>query len=117
SFGVDRLYDAMEELELFPERTETFTSVLMIAFDDKAWEYCLDFLPELRKNGINSELYPEPAKPKKQFGYADRKNIPFTLIAGEKEMESGKFSLKNMATGEQELLDRQAILNKLAELT
>jgi histidyl-tRNA synthetase len=113
SFGVDRLYDAMEELALFPETADIFTTVLLIAFDDTSWHYCLEFLQELRKNGIRSELYPEPAKPKKQFGYADKKNIPFALIAGEEEMTSKQFSIKNMKSGDQKMVERDEAIKQL----
>jgi len=115
SFGVDRLYDAMEELELFPPSAENFTTVLLVAFDRESWQYSLSFLQELRQHGIPSELFPEPAKPKKQFTYADKKNIPFTLIAGEQEREQEMFSLKNMRSGEQHLLTRDQILEKLVQ--
>ncbi|MCA6075381.1 histidine--tRNA ligase [Fulvivirga sedimenti] len=113
SFGVDRLYDVMEELSLFPESANTFTTALIVAFDQNAWSYGLEFLRELRTAGIHAELYPEVAKAKKQFSYADKKNIPFVLVAGESEMEKDGFSLKNMKSGEQELLSKSAIIEHL----
>ena len=113
SFGIDRLYDAMEELNLFPDTATSFTTALFVAFDQKSWDYCLSFLPELRTAGVRSELYPSVAKPKKQFTYANRKGIPFVVIAGDEEMSKNAFSLKNMADGEQVTLTREEVLNRL----
>ncbi len=113
SFGVDRLYDVMEELSLFPESANTFTTALIVAFDTESWHYGLEFLQGLRSAGIHAELYPEVAKAKKQFSYADKKNIPFVLIAGESEMQNDGFSLKNMKTGDQQFLSKPLIIQEL----
>ena len=113
SFGIDRIYDVMEELELFPATTTTFTSALLVAFDEQSWKYCLEHLPELREAGIRAELYPNVTKPKKQFGYADKKGIPFCVIAGDEEVAQKKFSLKNMGSGEQATLDLPEVIEQL----
>ncbi|SMD46239.1 histidyl-tRNA synthetase [Aquiflexum balticum DSM 16537] len=107
SFGVDRLYDVMEELGIFPVESLDQTKVLITHFDKNGFEYGLKVLNALRNNGVSSELYPEMAKIKKQFTYADKKEIPFVIILGDNEINEGSISLKNLKTGVQEsmLLD------------
>ncbi|MEQ8715853.1 MAG: histidine--tRNA ligase [Cyclobacteriaceae bacterium] len=113
SFGVDRLYDVMEELELFPADQTTSTQVLISTFDETSRKAGLKLLSQLRKQGFNSELYPDFGKMKKHFQYADKKNIPFVVIIGSEELEKGLFSLKEMSTGEQQQLDQDHLLKRL----
>lgn len=115
SFGVDRIYDVMEELDLFPNETLTSTKVLIIHFDEAAQNYGLGVATALRKKGINSEIYPDLAKVKKQFSYADKKNIPYTIIIGSEEMASNKLTLRNMKTGDEDKLEVEKIIKQLNE--
>jgi histidyl-tRNA synthetase len=115
SFGIDRIYDVMEELEIFPETDSVSSKVLLCSFDEEAQKYALPLLYQLREKGINSEIYPDPAKMKKQMEYADRKKIPFVIIIGSDEMTSGKLTLKNMLKGDQERLDINSIITKLGQ--
>lgn len=101
SFGADRIFDVMNQLDLFPKDNTTTTQILFVNFGSKEEMYCLPLLKELRAAGINAEIYPEAAKMKKQMGYADKKGIPFVALVGENEMQEGVVSLKNMTTGEQ----------------
>ena len=103
SFGADRIYDVLNTLNLYPETSIEQTQILFVSFGDKELMYCLPWLSTLRGKGINAEIYPEPAKMKKQMSYADNKRIPFVAIVGETEMNEGKVMLKNMKTGEQSL--------------
>jgi histidyl-tRNA synthetase len=114
SFGVDRIYDVMEELNLFPEATQISTQVLITNFDNQSETYALPILQQLRTAGIASELYPEQAKLNKQMSYADKKNIPYVLLIGSEEIASGQLKFKNMRTGEQESLQLPEIITKLA---
>jgi histidyl-tRNA synthetase len=102
SFGVDRLYDVMDELGIFPESNLDQTKVLITHFDEKGFEYGLQILSKLRSAGISSELFPETGKIKKQLTYADKKQIPFVIILGDNEIQDGKVSLKNLNSGTQE---------------
>ncbi|SIT76423.1 histidine--tRNA ligase [Pontibacter indicus] len=113
SFGVDRIYDVLEELQLFPASSEVGTKVLIVQFDKESERYALPLLQKLRNAGIASELYPEPAKLKKQMGYADQKKIPFVLLVGSEEMASGKLKLRDMQTGEQDELYIDDIISQL----
>ena len=103
SFGADRIYDVLNQLDLYPETSVDQTKVLFVSFGEKELFYSLPWLSSLRAMGINAEIYPEPAKMKKQMSYADNKKIPFVAIVGETEMNEGKVMLKNMKTGEQAL--------------
>ncbi len=114
SFGVDRIYDVMEELKLFPDHHSVSTQVMITNFDVDAEAFGLGVLRQLREAGINSELYPDASKLKKQFDYADRKRIPYVLIIGSDEMQTGILSLKNMTTGEQQKLTLEQILTMFA---
>lgn len=113
SFGAERIYDVMEALNLFPDARASATQVLIINFGPETYPICLDALSTLRKAEIPAELYPDKAKLGKQFGYADKQGIPFTLVIGSKEAASGKYQLKDMRSGEQEELDIQEIVKKL----
>jgi histidyl-tRNA synthetase len=116
SFGVDRIYDVMEELSLFPESKFEGTKVLITFFDKNGKKEGLNILKTLRKEGISSEIYPDAAKIKKQFSYADKKQIPFVIILGSEEIASGKISLKNLATGKQEILSLEKAVEELLSL-
>lgn len=104
SFGLDRIYLVMEELKLFPETVSENSQALFINFGEKEALYAMKAISNLRKTGIKAELYPDAAKMGKQMGYADKRNIPFTILAGDKEMEKQSYTLKNMKSGEQSLL-------------
>jgi histidyl-tRNA synthetase len=110
SFGVDRIFDVLEELNLFPPDSQTITQVLIVNFDAASMRYALPVLQTLRGAGISAELYPESAKLKKQMAYADQKLIPYVLLIGSEEMESGLLNLRNMRTGQQERLTIGQIL-------
>src|SRR5690606_9003485 len=105
SFGLDRIYLVMEELNLFPETVSENSKALFINFGEKEALYAMKAITKLRTIGIKAELYPDAAKMGKQMGYADKRNIQFSILAGEKEMELEKFTLKNMKTGEQSVLN------------
>jgi histidyl-tRNA synthetase len=113
SFGVDRLYDAMEELDLFPKETLVASKVLICHFDEESMRYGLKTLARLREAGISSEIYPDPAKLKKQLDYGNRKMIPFTIVIGSEEIKSGLLAFKTMESGLQEKLPIGEIIDKL----
>lgn len=110
SFGADRIYDVMSELGLFQDKRTTSTEVLLIHFPGEAYETSLRMLSQLRAAGIPSELYPEPAKLAKQFTYADKLGIPYTLVIGEEEVKSNRFKLKDMQSGEQSQVSIEELL-------
>jgi histidyl-tRNA synthetase len=101
SFGLDRIYLVLEELNLFPDTVSENSKALFINFGEKEALYAMKAITDLRKAGIKAELYPDEGKMGKQMGYADKRNIPYTVLAGEKEMEAQSFTLKNMKSGEQ----------------
>ena len=101
SFGADRIYDVMEQLELFPKDHSISTEVLFVNFGKKEEEFCLPILNKLRKAGIPSEIYPSDEKMKKQMNYANRKGVKYVILAGESEITEGCVTLKNMESGEQ----------------
>ncbi|MCU0448771.1 MAG: histidine--tRNA ligase [Bernardetiaceae bacterium] len=110
SFGADRIYDVLEALGGFPD-TRTFgTQLLFVAMDPAGLRYALPLLRQVRQAGCNAELYPEPAKLKKQLGYADKKQIPWVAIIGPDEMANGLLALKNLATGQQQSTDLPGLL-------
>jgi histidyl-tRNA synthetase len=113
SFGADRIYDVLQELNLFPESTQQTTKVLISNFDPQAESYALPLLQQLRSEGIASELYPSASKLKKQLSYADDKKIQYVVLIGSDEMESGKLTLKNMHSGEQEKLTAAEIIKRV----
>ena len=102
SFGLDRIYLVLEELNLFPESVTESTKVLFINFGNEEALACLKAISVLRENGINAELYPDASKMKKQMTFADKRNIPFVVLVGEEELRSGVFTLKTMENGEQD---------------
>ena len=114
SFGADRIYDVLEELKLFPESASESTRVLISNFDQQAERYALPLLQKLRNAGISAEIYPSSVKLKKQMNYADDKNIPWVILIGSEEMETGLLSLKNMKSGEQQKLPAEQIIATLS---
>lgn len=113
SFGADRIYDVLTELNLFPAELGTSTQLLFATFGEAELRYALRWATALRKEGLRVEVYPEPAKMKKQMGYADAKQIPWVAIVGGNEMESQTIMLKNMTTGEQQPHTLQDVINCL----
>ena len=114
SFGAERIYDVMEELGLFPEDQANTLRLLFIAFDDKSHRYAFKALQQVRAAGINAELYPEPVKLKKQMKYANNRKVPYTVLVGDREIETGELAFKNMATGEQKSLPLASIIAELS---
>jgi histidyl-tRNA synthetase len=112
SFGADRIYDVMEELSLFPASSAQSTQLLICCFDKEGEKFALPILQELRRQDINAELYPAGSKLKKQLEYANNKNIPYTIIIGSDEIESGLLTIKNMETGVQEKRTVEDILSE-----
>ena len=116
SFGVDRIYDVLNALDAYPKDAVNGTQLLFINFGEKESDYCLPLVEKARQAGIRTEMYPDAAKMKKQMNYANAKQIAFVALAGENEMAEGKITLKNMETGEQQLVTIDeaitSILNK-----
>jgi histidyl-tRNA synthetase len=115
SFGVDRIYDVMEELQLFPAGTQTITQVLIVNFDRDSEIHVLPVLWQLRQNGIATELYPEPAKLKKQLSYADQKHIPYVVLMGPEEIQNGTLQLRHMHTGDQQHVSLPELIHQLTQ--
>jgi histidyl-tRNA synthetase len=113
SFGADRIYDVLGDLNLFPSETEKSTEVLLINFGGNEEIEALKILKSLRDNAIKAELYPDSVKMKKQFSYADKKHIPWVIMAGDDEIQKQVFSLKNMQTGDQKHLSLDEILKEV----
>ena len=113
SFGADRIYDVLNQLDLYPKDSVTATQVLFINFGDQETAYCLPIINNVRAQGIRAEIFPDAAKMKKQMAYANAKQIPFVALAGENEIKEGKLTLKNMATGEQQMLTQEEVIEKL----
>jgi histidyl-tRNA synthetase len=111
SFGVDRIYDVMEELKLFPGEVQVGTQVLFLNLGAKESETAFGLLQQLRQKNISGELYHEQSKFDKQFKYAEKKNIPYVVIIGEEELKSGNCKLKNIRTGEQQTISTEQLLN------
>ena len=109
SFGADRIYDCLEQLNLYPEEATAQTDILFINFGEKESLFACNVAKKLRESGIKAEVYPENAKLKKQMNYANSKQIKFVALSGEEEMKQNKISLKNMLTGEQQLLSVEEI--------
>jgi len=116
SFGAERIYDVMEEENLFPQGVERDLEVLLIAFDEDSHKYAFAQLQKMRAMNIVSDLYPTPTKMKKQMKYADSRNVPYVVLIGSEEMESGILTLKNMITGEQSKLDFDELVQKIASV-
>ncbi len=110
SFGADRIYDVLNALNLYPEEVAQTTKVMFANFGENETRYLMQILKNLRDAGISAEIYPENAKMKKQFGYADTRHIPYVVIAGENEMNENKVTLKNMNSGEQQLVSKEQLL-------
>jgi histidyl-tRNA synthetase len=114
SFGADRIYDVLEELNLFPNNVMESTKVLICVFGEAEEQFALPILNQLRKNNISAELFPFGAKMKKQMQYANDKNISYVVVIGGDEMESGLLSLKNMESGEQIKISVEELIEKMA---
>ena len=115
SFGVDRLCDVMEELNLFSKNTQVSSRVMIAHMDESTMRYGLKIVHALRECGIASEIYPDQVKLKKQLEFANKKMIPFVIVIGSEEMQEGTLTLKNMETGEQEkktITEITALLSK-----
>lgn len=110
SFGADRIYDVLNTLDLYPKDAVNATQLLFINFGEKETAYCMPAVAKARVAGIRTEMYPDSAKMKKQMSYANAKHIPFVALAGENEMNEGKFTLKNMETGEQKLVSAEELI-------
>jgi histidyl-tRNA synthetase len=113
SFGADRIYDVLSELNLYPENLQSTTQLLFATFGQEELLYAVKWASALRAKGYSVEVFPEPTKMKKQMGYADAKKIPFVAIVGSDEMEQNKVMLKNMTTGEQQLVSLDEIISFL----
>ena len=113
SFGADRIYDVLNQLELYPEAVTTATQMLFINFGPAELAYCLPFVARARRDGIRCEIYPDAAKMKKQMQYANQKQIPYVVLAGESEMATKSFTLKNMQTGEQAMLTPDELIARV----
>ena len=112
SFGFARIYDVMEELKLFPDNVTQTIDALLIAFDEESHIYAFEVLSALRAKGIHADLYPTPAKLKKQMKYANDTKAPYAILIGSEEKETGQLSVKNMSTGQQEVLTVDQVINK-----
>ena len=110
SFGADRIYDVLNTLDLYPQNATQATQVLFINFGEAEADYCLPIAGQIRAAGISVELYPDCAKMKKQMGYANAKGIPFVVLAGESEINQGKVTLKNMLSGDQQLVSTEELI-------
>ena len=113
SFGADRIYDVLNTLDLYPQNATQGTEVLFINFGETESDYCLPIASQVRAAGISVELYPDCAKMKKQMAYANAKGIPFVVLAGESEINQGKVTLKNMLTGDQQLVSAEELIAKI----
>ncbi len=110
SFGADRIFDVLNQLELYPKEAVNSSRLLFVNFGDKEMAYSMEYLQKVRQVGICAEIYPDVAKMKKQMSYANNKQIPFVAMAGENEMEAGKITLKNMESGEQSLVSVEELI-------
>ena len=110
SFGADRIFDVLNQLDLYTKEAVNGTVLLFVNFGDKEAAYWLPILAKVREAGVRAEIYPDASKMKKQMGYANDKQIPFVAIVGENEMNEGKLTLKNMTTGEQSLVTPDELL-------
>ena len=115
SFGADRIYDVLNQLDLYPKEAVNGTQLLFINFGEKETAYCLPIAAKARQAGIHTEVFPDSAKMKKQMSYANAKQIPFVALVGENEINEGKVTLKDMTTGEQMLVTADELLTKLSK--
>ncbi len=113
SFGADRIYDVMEQLDLFPKEAATTTQLFFVNFGEKEQGWCLSVMKKLRQAGISTEIYPDASKMKKQMMYANNRNFPYVALVGEDEMNSGLITLKDMEKGEQEKFAVEQLIEKL----
>ena len=113
SFGVDRIYDVLNTLDLYPKDSLQTSQILFINFGEKETAYCMPIVAKVRAAGIRAELYPDAAKMKNQMSYANAKQIPFVALAGDNEIVEKKITLKNMVTGEQQLVTPEELIDKL----
>ena len=113
SFGADRIYDVLNQLDLYPKESVYGTQLLFINFGEHESAYCLPIIQKVRARGIRAEIYPDAVKMKKQMGYANAKHIPFVALAGEYEINAKKFTLKNMETGEQRLVNVEELIEAI----
>jgi histidyl-tRNA synthetase len=113
SFGADRIYDVLEELDLFPKDTSSNLSVLFVAMDDAAHKFAFGCVNQVRNAGINADIYPEPAKMQKQMKFANARNVNFVAIIGEAELAQQSVMLKNMITGEQTQMNIETLIETL----
>ena len=111
SFGVDRIYDVLNALDGYPKDAANATQLLFINFGGREAAYCLPIAAKARQAGIRTEVFPDASKMKKQMAYANAKQIPFVALAGENEMTQGKLTLKNMLSGEQQLITAEELIN------
>ena len=114
SFGADRIYDVLNQLDLYPKEAVNATQLLFINFGEKETAYCLPVAAAARKAGIRTEVFPDSVKMKKQMSYANAKQIPFVALAGENEIAEGKLTLKDMATGEQALVTPEELISRIS---
>jgi histidyl-tRNA synthetase len=115
SFGAERIYDVLVQMDGFPDGSLETTKVLFVNFGEVEEAYCLPVLADLRKAGINAEIFPENAKMKKQMNYANKKQIPYVILAGESEIQAKSFTLKNMESGEQKSVSAEELLKYLLQ--
>lgn len=115
SFGVDRIFDVLNQLDAYPTDAVNGTRVLFINFGEKETSYCLPVVGKLRAAGVRTELFPDASKMKKQMSYANQKQIPFVALAGENEINERKFTLKNMLTGDQQLVTVDELLAQVSQ--
>jgi histidyl-tRNA synthetase len=116
SFGVDRIFDVLNQLDAYPKENITGTQLLFINFGEKETAYCMPVVAKAREAGIRTEMFPDAVKMKKQMSYANAKQIPFVALAGENEMAEGKFTLKNMETGEQTLVTVNELVAQITNI-
>lgn len=115
SFGADRIYDVLDGLNLFPETMSENTTAIFLNFGPNEERYCMKYLQQLRRNGVNSEIYPDAVKLQKQMKYADQRNIPIVIIAGEQEIAEQKFTIKWMKEGRQESVAADQLVNTITK--
>ncbi len=115
SFGADRIFDVLNALDLYPKNAMSGTELLFINFGEKETAYCLPIIAKVRENGIAAEIYPDAVKMKKQMSYANNNSICYVALAGENEINEGKVTLKNMSTGEQQLVSVDELIKTVRE--
>lgn len=115
SFGADRIYDVLNALDLYPKESVQGTQLLFINFGEKETAYCMPIIAAARQAGIRAEMYPDNAKMKKQMSYANAKSIGFVALAGESEIEADKITLKDMATGNQQLVTAEEMISLIMQ--